>query len=139
MRKRTDFLTRKRPLERSGKRIERNLRRTAKRARQYKAFIQGPVWRAQRARVLQRDGWQCTHVERVDGELQRCGYTRDDGPLHAHHERYHPRGLEYTPDKDIRTGCPRHHARWDRERWWAAPRMKVQLHRPSRQEPLDAG
>lgn len=116
--KRRKFLQRKVPLNRGLKAIPRNQKRQARRAREYSAFIKGPLWRQQKERVHVRDGYQCTEHEHG----QRCGYTKAHGPIHAHHERYHPRGIEYTPDKDIRTVCPGHHAKLERLKWWKAPK-----------------
>lgn len=76
-----------------------------RRTREYREFINGDEWRRQKRRVHERDEWRCTEVEHG----LRCPYTKSSGALHAHHERYHPRGIRYTPDKDIRTVCPPHH------------------------------
>lgn len=96
----------------------RQERASARRSREYKAFIQGPIWRQQKARVHERDGYRCTEHDR-DGV--RCAYTKADGPLHAHHDRYHPRGIQYTPDKHIRTVCPAHHDRIEVQKWRDRP------------------
>lgn len=111
-------IARKAPISRRARLAARNAKRAAKRERQYRAFIQGPIWRQQKQRVHQRDGARCTQV--VDGV--RCGYTKADGPLHAHHVRYHPRGIQYTPDRDIVTLCPTHHDRVEARKWWRRPR-----------------
>lgn len=114
--RRREFIRRRQRLKRA------NLARAKRRKRDYQAFIQSPFWRQQKQRVHERDGWQCTVVEQEAGLQVRCGYTRDDGSLHAHHLRYHPRGLKYTPDKDITTRCPRHHDRDEKAKWWKHPR-----------------
>lgn len=100
-------------------RIKRvNVARAARRKRDYQRFMHSPAWRQQKRRVHERDGWQCTATE--DGV--RCGYTKADGPLHAHHLRYHPRGLKHTPDKDVTTRCPGHHDRDEAAKWWRDPK-----------------
>ena len=95
-----------------------NVARAARRRKAYQAFIRSPEWRQQKRRVHERDGWQCTTLE--DGI--RCSYRKGDGPLHAHHEKYHPRGIEKTPDHHIHTVCPRHHDRAEVTKWWKHPK-----------------
>lgn len=96
--------------------------RMARRVKAYKAFLASPAWRAQRKRVLERDGYRCVRVE--GGE--RCGYTKADGPLIANHRRYSPHGLERTPDSDIETLCPHHNARYESAK---PTRRPIQEHR----------
>lgn len=111
-------IRRKATIQRSAQLAARNAKRAARRDKEYRAFIQGPQWRAQKRRVHERDGWRCT--EHRQG--QRCPYSKADGPLHAHHDRYHPRGIQYTPDADIRTVCPHDHDRLEAAKWWRQPK-----------------
>lgn len=110
-----------RPLtpQRTMREWSRKSKRAARREREYKAFIASPQWRQQKARIHERDGWQCT-ATLADGS--RCPYTKADGPLHGHHERYHPRGIRYTKDQHIRTLCPGHHDATEKAKWWRNPR-----------------
>lgn len=107
------YLRRLKGLRRRKRLREFNPARKAKKQARYAKFMRSPEWKAQKKRVHIRDGWQCTEV--VDGE--RCGYTKADGPLHAHHEKYAWK-IEETPDKDVRTKCPRHHDRIEAEKFW---------------------
>lgn len=125
---RKKYLNRKKAIGRNVRIRERNEARSAKKRKQYHAFMQSPAWKEQKRRVHHRDGWRCTQVE----SGQRCGYTKTDGPIHAHHERYHPRGIELTPDKDVRTICPVHHEFEEGKKWWRKRSHRVRMARSAR-------
>lgn len=77
------------------RRLRWGTRRTSK---DYARFIASPAWRAQRARVLRRDGYRC----------RDCFTAR---AREAHHEVYF-RPLAKTPDAHIVSLCPDcHHGR----------------------------
>lgn len=64
-------------------------RKPGKRRREYLRFVHSAAWRAQRSRVLQRDGYLC-----------RCGEEATEGA----HQRYSD-PIEATPDSDIEASC----------------------------------
>jgi hypothetical protein len=64
------------------------------------------AWRNQRARILARDGYRCTAIERTTGA--RCTVAAP-ARLEVHH--LHPGlGIE-SPDHQLATRCPRHNPR----------------------------
>jgi 5-methylcytosine-specific restriction endonuclease McrA len=98
-----------------------------KRQKRYAAFLRSPAWRAQRKRVLERDGYRCTAsvltAHAIDGlvigtpHVGRCHYMADDGPLTVDHLAYGHTGLENVPDEKLRTLCPAHHNLKDGWKW----------------------
>ena len=105
-------LTRKTPMARRGlKRGGKGLKRGGKlkpvgeagkrRKARYAAFMRSHKWKVQRARVIERDGGQCT----------QCRATER---LQAHHVRYGS-PIEATPDRDIVTLCYGCHERVEAE------------------------
>jgi len=58
-------------------------------------FRSSARWKKQRERVLHRDGYRCRY------RLQGCTIKATQ----AHHESYHPDGIEKTPDSEIVALC----------------------------------
>jgi hypothetical protein len=77
-------------------------------AREWRGTTGGSTraWRVQRTRILQRDGYQCTHVDPYTGE--RCP-VHTPARLEIHHLDAGI-GLE-APDDRLATRCPSHNPR----------------------------
>lgn len=101
-------MLRRTPLKRGKKGIKRgsklrafNKERRERRRNKYRAFMRSLAWKEQRARVIERDGGECT----------RCKSRRS---LQVHHKRYGS-PIEATPDEWLVTLCYACHQRVESE------------------------
>lgn len=95
-----------RSLSRWASRTWRNVARwlrwgTRRQTSEYRVFMVSPDWRAQRARVLRRDGYRC----------RACGR-----PGREAHHTYYAVPIVATPDEAIQTFCPDCHLRIHRKK-----------------------